>query len=274
MRSEVLLNNKQKNGEGGRTVAYSWPPEPVGPESEHSYTSYIKLREALFSAYIKVPDQPNAFLLPLADNNREADVQKIVVPTLRVENRVHGKWLKDEGLNKPSAWKGNTHAYEKVFGLLRATLRLDEEFRPKRLKKTSIADLDLCEVDKMLLAYHLGDGVVRDHEHFRNLSETKRSKYYSAIRLRIFKKVRIDVDIPYAQWKLLSSHRCDFLTYPGQFEPDWVTPGDYLGGYVFSPVSVPGAIAKLQAIIEGVLEYGPDNLPPVVFELYRVSPHL
>jgi len=262
-RSEILRNNKRTDDERGRPVAYSWPPEAVDPESEHNYTSYIQLREVFFSAYVKESNQPNATLLPLADDNLEAYVQDRTARTLRVENRVHGKWLKNKELNKPSAWKSNPEAYEKVFGLLRTTLRLDEKFRTKRLKKTSIAKLCQCEVDELLLAYHLEDGVVRDHKVFRDMPEPQRSKYYSAIRLRIFKKVRIDVDIPYAHWKQLSSHRCDFLTYPGQFDPDWGEPGDYLGGYVFSPVSAPVVIAKLQAIIDGVLEYGPDFLPPV-----------
>lgn len=267
MHSETLLNKK---GHKGREVAFSRPPKPVptGPDSEQNYTSYIRLRDMFFSAYVKPLHQPKAFLLPLADDALEAEVQEKTVRTLRVENRVHGKWLQDNELNKvanwnPQNWEDDADPYEKVFNLLRTTLRLDEKIRTKRLKRTSIPDLKLGPIDKKLLEYHLDGGVVRDHEVFRDMPEPNRSKYYSAISLRVFDEVQIDFEISYANRGLLSPTMSKLLVYQGEFQPDWEVPGDYLGGYMSSRVSLPVAVAKVIAIVADVMKYGPDCVPPL-----------
>lgn len=265
MRSEALLNKK---GHKGRKVAFSDPPKPVGPDSEHSYTAYIRLPEMISSAYIKPLQQPNAFLLPLADDELEADVQGKTVRTLRIENRVHGKWLKANELNKvanwkPENWKDGVDPYETVFNLLRTALRLDKKIRTTRLKRTSIPNFHLAPIDRKLLEYHLNGGVVRDHEVFRDRSDLQRSQYYSAIRLRVLAKVHIDFNIPYAKRALLSPTLSELLHYQGQFQPDWEVPGDYLGGYVFSPVSLPVVVTRLKSIIADVMKYGPDCVPPL-----------
>lgn len=261
--SETLLNKKGRNGSSGKFVAYSRPPEPVEPESEHIYTSYVRMREFKLKAYVKPLHQPNAFLLPLDDDALESKVREMSLRTLRVEVQVHGKWLKDNELSRVSDWKDKTKPYERVFGLLRATLKLDENFRSKRMKKTTVDGLKLCPLDRKLLAYHLRGEYVRDHEHFRNMTELHRSQLYSAIRVRVRDKEGIDFNVPYADTKLLSPGLSRLLAYPGEFEVNPLDPCDPLNGYIFSRISVPAVIAKLKAIVDAVLKHGPGRLPRV-----------
>lgn len=263
--SETVLNKKRKDGDKRKPVAFSVPPEPIGPVSEYTYTSYVKKREFMFSAYVKELNQPNAFLLPLADDALEAELQATTVRTLRVEVRVYGKWLKDNKLNRVAAWRGKSEPYEEVFGLLRSTLMLDKAFRSRRLKKTTIPNLKLSAGDKKYLAYHIKGGYVREHPEFMRMKPKKFSQYYSALRLRVLEKEGIDFDIPYADTKLLSPYLSQLLTYRGEFQPDMDTfePDGPLSGYVFSRISVPVAIRKLRAIVAAVLKYGPDRVPPL-----------
>lgn len=260
--TEALLNKKRKNGDLGRKVAYSYPPAPVG-DAKYTYTSYVRKREFLLSAYVKESNQPGAFLLPLEDARLEARVQNESVRTLRLEVSVHGKWLTVNNLDQISHWKDNPEPYKKVFDLVRATLRLDEGLRTRRLKKTTVAGLKLCPIDKKFLIWHLSCKNVRDHPIIRDMEPgDKQNKYYSAVKRRIQDAClpeKIDIATRYdVQTQKLSDRLSTLLAYPDEF-----TPAEYLEAFVFSRTSLPLAIEKLRAIVSNVLLFGPDSAPPL-----------
>lgn len=270
--TEAILNKKRRNDDESKKKdkkgAYSHPPKPVDPDSKYTYTSYVREREFLISAYVKELDQPNSYLLPLDDDRLEAEMQEVTVRTLRVEVQVHAKWLTDHGLDRISQWENNPEAYKTVFGLLRTTLRLDEKIRTRRLKKTTVPSLKLSPKAKKYLAYHLNGNNVRDHRDFAEMpTRSERSKYYSAIRLRILENEGIDLDIPYVvQTRQLSPRLSTLLVYPGEFKP-----ADHFAGYVFSPVSVPGRMSRLK---DAVLHCDPSSVAPVPIRTTYSGPGL
>jgi len=268
--TEAILNKKEKNdAESKSNVAYSYPLKPVDPNSKYTYTSYVRKREFLISAYVKELDQPNSFLLPLDDERLEAEMQEVTVRTLRVEVQVHAKWLTDHGLDRISQWENNPEAYKTVFGLLRTTLRLDEKIRTRRLKKTTVPSLKLSPKAKKYLAYHLNGNNVRNHPDISNLDTAgKRNKYYSAIKLKIFDATDgIDLNLPYVvQTQELSPRLSKLLVYPGEFKP-----ADHFAGYVYSRVSVPEAMSTLK---DAVLQCAPNSVAPVPIRTICAVPGL
>lgn len=242
----------QKKQKRQRKVAYSIPEVPVGPISDKTYTSYVRQRGYLLSAYVKERDQPGAFMLPIEDPRCEARLDRQSLRTLRVEVRAHGKWLKDNELQTFDGWKDDPEAYKKVFNLLRQTLRLDEGMRTKRLKKTSVSGLKLSDSDQDYLTLHLEGACIRQHADFLAMPKGQFSSRYSALCKRIFEKTDgIDLDLPYAAQSRLSASLSDLLVFLGEFEPD----GE-LAGYVYSRVSVPFATVQLETMIGEVLEAG------------------
>ena len=271
--TEAVLN---KNDGAPRQPAFSIPKErPEDLAAKYTYTSYVRQREYLFKAYVKEPNQPNATMLPIEDKRLETEVQAEAERIFRLEVQVHGKWLKDNKLSKVAQWRKPADTgtdpdadtdqdyvdpYEKVFGLVRDLLRLDDGLRLTRLKKTTVPSLPLSDGDKKYLLYHLNDQVVRKHPDFLAMNKEQRSKRYSALCRRLKKKkILIDFNIPYqVQVKQLSPHVADLLVYRGEYPPP-----EHLAGYMFSCTSFPVVIRKLKAIVANVLEFGPESVPQV-----------
>lgn len=267
--TEAILNKKGKSDdESKRKIAFSIPLKAVDPDAKYRYTSYVRQREFMIIAYVKELDQPNSFLLPIDDDLLEAEMQEVTVRTLRVEVQVHAKWLTDHGLDRISQWENNPEAYKIVFDLLRTTLRLDENIRTRRLKKTTVPSLQLSPKAKKYLAYHLNGNNVRDHRDLAEMpTRSERSKYYSAIRLRILENERIDLDIPYVvQTRQLSPRLSTLLVYPGEFKP-----ADHLARYEYSRVSVPEAMSTLK---DAVLQCAPNSVAPVPIRTICAVPGL
>ena len=248
---------------------YAKPAEPVGPGLKPTYSSYIKQREYAILGYVKEPNQPGATTLPVENEDIEAEIESTHVCLLRLEPRLYAKWLRNQKLHKAVAWENNLNAYRKVFNLIRQTLRLDDQMRTTRLKSKTIegTKLKLNQSDKDYLTYHWNGGVVREHADFEAMPDLQRSKRFSALKARIWDATNgIDLTIPYAvQSKQLSSDLSDRLVFSRLFKvPKHLEP------YVFSPVSARVAIKQLRAIVNGVLESGPDSVPPVpTFTFYR-----
>jgi hypothetical protein len=120
--------------------------------------------------------------------------------------------------------------------------------------------------DSMGELYYLAGHNVREHADFKNMDSINASKAYSAVRLPVLNEIKIDFDISNeVRLKQLSEKLCELLVYPGEF-----TPKDHLAPYVFSRVSAPVALKQLKDIVNGVLESGPDSVPPVpTFTVYR-----
>jgi hypothetical protein len=257
--TEALLN-KADLSEKSRTPAFSIPPKPASAEEKYTYTSYVVDREYKISCYVKEDNQPNSFLLPLADPDLESDMQDYSRRTFRVEIRVHEKWLKDKFLDDPMAWKDQDAPYEVIFDLVRRKLRLDDELREKRMKVPTVETLKLSSDDKKLLIWHLSDQNVLDHNIFRDIRDVdqRMSRYY-ATRKRIYDATKICIYLTYSvQIKRLSHGLVKTLEFPGEFKP----PG-HLEPHIFSRLSTDPAIRRLAEITCDVLRGGADCVPPL-----------
>jgi hypothetical protein len=259
-RAEILLNKKRKaikDGKAAKGPVRSIPPEPDGRTDTYVYTVYIRQREYLIDGYVKVPGVAKAFCKPVDNSGVEFSLEFNAKRTLRLGTKLHGKWLRDNGLDRISGWRGNPGAYEKAFNLIRKDLRLDEELRSKQLRMPTVANLNLPALDKKLLRYHLKGGIVSEHPHFQTLSARQASKVYSAIRTRVFQRTEgIDFEIEYEDQKHLHPQLVDLLKYLGEYVPE-----EKAAPYVFSRVSLSQAVERLKKLVAQVLRYGPDSVP-------------
>lgn len=257
--SEAILNIKKKRDGENKDVAFSYPPEPVGPPENYTYTSYVRMREFMLSAYVKEFNQPNAFLLPLEDAELESEIQELSERTLRVEIKVNGKWLQDKGLDRVAKWKDNDAAYQTVFELVRATLRLDEDLRAHRLKKTTVKTLKLSEKVKKYLTYHLNGNLVREHPDFKDWdNDPNLRKVFSSAKKVIEKATKLNIGVKYlTQIQNVSTMLPGLLKYPGEF-----VPAPRHADFVFSRSSAPVQMTKLDKAIDDVLILGATNVLP------------
>lgn len=263
--AKAVMNRKRKDGEKGRDPAFTYPFEP---EEDQPYTLYIKQREFSVRAYIKQPEQENAFLLPIEDNELELEVETVAGSLLRIENSVHGKWLKQNDLSKPVAWRNNSDAYALVFNELRRILRLDVGLRDKILKKTTVPSLPLSERNKTLLLWHIDKKDVLDHPILLGEPDLKKkmAMYYSA-HDRIWDAVKIDIYMNYeTQIRNVKGNLSRMLVYPGEYQIS-----ERLKMCVFSRASVDVKIETVHGIIRNVLEDGPDAVPPLPSRLPKVQ---
>lgn len=255
--AKAVINRKRKDGEKGRDPAFTYPFEP---EEGQPYTLYIKQREYSIRAYIKQPEQENAFLLPIEDYKLELEVQTVAGNLLRIENSVHGKWLKQNDLSNPLAWRNNSDAYALVFNELRGLLRLDVGLRNKILKQTTVASLPLSERNKILLLWHIDRKDVLDHPTLRGeIDSKKKMAMYYAAHDRIWDAIKIDIYMDYeTQVRQVKSELSAILVYPGEYQVP-----ERLKMSVFSRASVDAKIETLNGLIRNVLEEGPDAVPPL-----------
>lgn len=261
LHAEAVMNMTRKKG-AGKPRVNSFPLDSLESGPAKSYTTYVHLREFLISAYIKELDQPGAYCLPLDDARAEVEMQALALRTLRVEVMVHGKWLRDNDLHTFNAWVGRTEPYERVFGLLRQTLRLDENLRAKRLRISTVQNLALSPREKKYLEFHLKGGVVREHPDKFKYQVGAWHRIYSAVNLKLIDCCGIDLDIPYTvQIKMMNAKLVDLLTFPGEF-----APAEHLAGYLYSRTSMPFVRREHEEMITAILADGGAaiHVPPKV----------
>ncbi|MBS1196492.1 MAG: hypothetical protein H6R18_277 [Proteobacteria bacterium] len=221
--------------------------------TDNCFTLYIKQREFNVSAYIKAPNAPNAFAtFPSPEIKQE--LVELGQRVVRVEVMVHEKWLRENQLDRPDAWRGNPTAYEKLFQLARDTLRLDEGLRVRAPTDAIIAKLPASS--QTLLRAHLAGQNVREHELVLDCVGGSKavlnaqSKKFSAFKRQILEATAVDISIPWPiQSTKLSPHLKDWFVFPGEF-----VPPDSLEHHVFSRVSVPPVIESLKAKTAELLE--------------------
>lgn len=266
--SEALLNKGDLGEKGRKPPAFSVPPKPKDLETEYTYSSYVVDREYKILAYVKEKDQPNAFLLPVEDPAKEAEIEEYSLRTFRLENCVHEKWLKDKFLDDPMAWKDNDAPYEVIFNLMRGKLRLDDGLRDKRMKVTTVATLKLNPVDKELLIWHLQDHDVLNHKIFMgNPDIDQRMARYYATHSRIFAATKIDIYMKYSvQIRQLAHGLVKTLQFQGEYAPPV-----HLEPLLFSRASAAPAIVRLAEITNDVLGRGSDAIPPLPKRKARVT---
>lgn len=245
------LCNPRKSVQGEKVPAYSYPPKPPEHQTAYTYTTYVRRRQYLIDCYVKVPNVLAAYFNRIPNDGAELEVAQESKRTLRIGVKLHGKWLEDENLNSVSNWIGDAgeQAYKKAFELVRSELRLDENLRQKQLRSPTVKTLNLPKKDQALLLYHLKGNIAREHEMFRMLSPLHASKAYSASKKRIYDRIQIDLDIAYSgQLKTVFPKLTEVLQYPGEY-----IPSDRVAPFVYSRVSVPAALEKLEKFIAEIL---------------------
>lgn len=249
-RTETLCNPR-KSVKGEKVPAYSYPPKPQDHATTYTYTAYLKRRQYLIDCYVKVPNVLAAYFNRIPDDGAELEVAQDTIRTLRIGVKLHGKWLEDESLNLVQNWVGEAgdQAYRKAFELVRSELRLDDNLRQKQLRSPTVKTLNLPKKDQALLLYHLKGNIAREHEMFRMVSPLHASKAYSASKKRIYDRIQIDLDIAYSgQLKTAYPKLVEVLQYPGEY-----IPSDRVAPFVYSRVSVPAALEKLEKLIAEIL---------------------
>lgn len=231
-----------------KELAYTWPENAIWPQD--TFTFYVRQRGFRFAFYVKEPGVKRAFLKKIDDTAQEDEVQERSTRTLRSEVTVFARWLADNSLDRPEAWFNNPAAYEKTFNLIRETLRLDDTFRTKGIKKTTIHGLGLPRSDKACLLWHVAGKNAYEHPAVQEREPGKaRSKFFSAICCRIYDKLEIDLHIPWEnQQKRIFPHLSQLLIYPGEYQPP-----AHLLDVVYSRVSAPAAYKRLEAMVRQLL---------------------
>lgn len=209
--SEALHNAKSR----GLQPAFS-----VGPAEKA--TTYIKKRNYTISAYVKDGSVEGAFVdFPTLED--EALIRAEAGFYLRVEVELYGVWLAAHGLDSVDRWvltDGKQNPYEQVFQLIRKEMRLDANLRQRAPKEQAISEMR--EPDQSFLRWHLSGIDVRNHP-LVLAKETlhEQNSYFSAIKQRLLKKMKIDISLEWAkQSKHLSPRLNELLVYTGDYEPE------------------------------------------------------
>lgn len=240
--SEAVQNKKVK----GKPPAFS-----VGTSGKS--TSYIKKRDYAISAYVKDGPVEGAFadFPTLAD---EAVVRTEAVRYLRVEIELHGVWLAANGLDSVDRWvleNNEQNPYEQAFKLIRKELRLDDGLRRRAPKEEAICELR--EPDQTFVRWHLAGKDVRHHPLVMEKETVQeQNSYFSAIKQRLMKKLKIDISIGWVkQSKHLSDRLAALIAYTGDYAPP-----PHLADKVYSRASAPACVEKLEALIDKMIAKG------------------
>lgn len=229
--AESLHNTKLK----GLQAAFS-----VGPADKA--TSYIKKRNYTISAYVKDGPVEGAFAdFPTLED--EAVVRAEAGFYLRVEIELHGACLAAHGLESVNRWvlaAVRRNPYEQAFSLIRKEMQLDANLRQRAPKEQAISDLR--EPDQSFLRWHLSGEDVRQHPLVLSKETVhKQNGYFSAIKQRFLKKMKIDISL---EWVKQSTHLSprlnELVVYAGDYEPEL-----HLADKVYSRVSAPVCIEQM-----------------------------
>lgn len=238
-------------------------------------TAYLRERTHLISAYVKRRTTKSKAVFPNASVRHqifdEAESQ------LRLEVETHESWLKENQLSRVEDWRlyGDERAYRLVYALIRSGLRLDEGLRSRKPKNADIEKL--YPVDQAVLRWHLdGDDKHQARKHpviLAKLTKLAQQQYFSEIKLRIKKELRVDISVPWEkQAASASTGLNNLLHYPGLYRPP-----EHLEAYVFSPKSVQQMMHKLKVHLDrdrprgiGRTHIDPETLEPPPVRLGQI----
>lgn len=204
--AEALKNSKRKRGQSKSVYA-------VGTLTD--MTVYIKHVDYKISSYIKAWPTQKAFA-EFSNENISRELYAIGEKTLRIEIESHRSWLVKHQRVSALAWKLSTKLDPHKAGLdqIRKAIRLAENLRTKRPKPMSIQKLG--KLDQSVLKDHLDGKNTRAHPMLRS----KGNQYFSAVKLRILKALRIDISIPWVeQSKKICPRLSDILDWHGPYRP-------------------------------------------------------
>lgn len=159
-------------------------------DTQSWYINKVEGRSGRF--YVKDRNQPNKFA-SFVSPEVEGDIYAIGKRVLRVEITLGAKYLAENELCKPSAWRGakGKAVYRQQFDWLRTLLKVNTDFRVNKPQQRHVDRLP--ERDQLVLAWYLKGKPVSRFPKFKS-GEWKKSP----IKQRIQERLRIDIDIP---WK-------------------------------------------------------------------------
>jgi hypothetical protein len=180
--------NRRKSPERQSNPAFS-----VGPGD--GQTSYLKMREISISCYVKDRYAPSDAQFPSLDL-RDA-VYSEGETLIRLEGESKGVMLKKLGLTTLESWRYGSAPYERYSLAVRKRLKLDVPLRARRPKPEQIDELP--EPDRSMVSMHLDHQNARLHpDVLAYATELERQKFFSAVKLRVLGRLRINLNIP---WK-------------------------------------------------------------------------
>lgn len=178
-------------------------------------TTYFKHRNHFISSYIKSGRTKKSFA-HFANVNVERNLYGVGQKLMRVEVRLTQAYLKSKGLNNPSAWqRSDDDENPNAMGhkIIRQYFRFDDDLRQRAPKANHLDALN--DADKSILRWHLDGKDVRQHQNMCG----RDNKYFSAVRLRILDRLRIDIAIPWAVQRTLSSRLSTVLAADNLYRP-------------------------------------------------------
>lgn len=229
-------------------------------------TSYLSERDHSLIAYVK--DRATKSVAVYPSESARLQIFDAAECYLRIETKLNAVWLRENQLDSVEGWRlyGQELAYQKAYALIRKDLRLDDCLRSRKPKEQDILKLNV--VDQEVLRWHLdedGGHQARNHAFIQaKTPKLAQQQYFSALKDRILKKLRVDISIPWnKQAEAAATGLANVLHYPGLYEP----PPE-LQHQVFSPASALQMIHKLKVWLDAGLPrtIGRTHIPPSLRE--------
>ena len=263
-----LRNVPSPDGKARRKKAFS-----VGDGEDD--TVYLKDRETPLGGYVKDRHSEIEQVFPSAEL-RDAIFDEGECH-LRLEPTLNSVWLRKHKRTRVEDWRmyGQDTVYREAYAVVPKLLRLGDGLRARKPKETDIAKL--APLDQEVLRWHLDDDAThqaRNHPVIlEKPSKLARQQYFSSMKCRIDKKLRVDISVPWEkQAKATSAKFIDLAQYPGMYSPP---PG--LEYFVFCPVMARRLIHELKVKLDagrtrsiGRTHIPPEDLAPPVVRLGRL----
>lgn len=221
-----IRNTRSVDGKARRKKAFD-----IGDGDDDKV--YLRDRRTDVGGYVKDRDSEIDHIFP-SDQVRDAifdDGERM----LRMEPVLKGAWLRDNKLTTVESWRmyGDDKQYRLAYAVIRAQLRLDAGLRARKPKERDIAEL--APLDQEVLRWHLDSDKrhqARNHPAIKaKPTKLARQQYFSAMKRRIWRRLRVDISVPWSAQAAAASVKLNaLLQYPGMYEPP-----EHLRPYVFGP---------------------------------------
>ena len=226
----------------------------IGTENANTY---IRQREFEIATYVKDGTGADAFVSfpsPEVEQLVRAEAEKC----LRVEIKLYGAWLRDNGRDTVNTWRilsDQVDPYEIGLKMIRKTLCLDDDLRERRPKETDIAKL--FAEDQNVLRWHLDGHNPRQHPRLlEHKSADARNRVFSEIKARIYDRCRVDISLPWAVQSTAYSRRlAELLQFANRYSPP-----PHLMDHVYSPKSVARVLPLLKQKVQAITHRGISNV--------------
>ncbi|MEW6562803.1 MAG: hypothetical protein AB1400_06175 [Pseudomonadota bacterium] len=208
--------------------------------NDEEATVYMKHHDYSITAYVK--DNPVGGASSwFASRDIEIALRNEARKYLRVEIKFGEKWLDNNDRNSGSSWKvaDGFNPYDVGIATIREYLRLDENLRIRKPKREHLHCLSKDE--RKVLSWHLKGNNAKENELFRGCIDAK----FYPMRIRILRKLRIDLGIP---WRVQNSELRPRLNQLLAVEHRYKPPRE-LAERVYGPSSVKVAIGRLKELI-------------------------